>query len=788
MAQQLVTDFVVTNVPGAYSQYTVQNTSVGIAATGIVTIVGEADGGPSYTTEDLSANFFGPDQLSKVIAKYTSGQIVDAFYALTAPSNDTNITGAPNRIYIAKTNTGFSASIELPNVYGTLYQTVEGILGNNTQEKVTATQLEVAPQITSNTITVFNDFTFTVTSANATAGAVYSNNTHHFTVTSTIVAGTSLATTGNGLPLASGTLTKVSGTGDATITFSAVTVPLDAASFTIRLNGTDEAIVTLSTNFADHSTAADLATELTTLLGPLTFGLISASAGIAPNTIVLTFLADPTNYQNGFGKSVELIDSTPSDLSLMGLTPGLYVSSAESAVQINVSNSNMGLNSTVGVSGQIPFTIGYQGTSASLILSGTMLNTTVVGGIGSNIINLDMSQFATLRDLANYINTLPGYTAFVASFGNQLPPSALDQEPGGIGICSTGSGLMPGRIKDGLYLFKNAIVAIPAVSFLADATAGIPTPQSQYYFLTGGQRGATRAIDVVNAVNTLEGIATNFVVPLFSEDASADIILGLTDPASTYTIDAVNALIKSHCIAMSTPIMKRNREGVLSYFGSFANAQIQAQSIAFFRCSLTFQQVKQVNSTGAIQLYQPWYGACIAAGMQAAGFYKGITNKFANVISYVDPSDFDSGSPTDVEAALLAGLLILQSTTGGNRWISDQTTYGYDTNFVYNSIQAVYGADIISLDLAESFQATFVGQSLADVNAASGLTFLARKMEQYFQIKLITSSSDAPAGYKNAVVSVNGPTMTVSVEIKLSTTLYFVAISFVISEVTQSAS
>lgn len=65
------------------------------------------------------------------------------------------------------------------------------------------------------------NYTFTVSSANATLGAVYSNNGQMFTVGATIVAGTSLAATGSGLPSSSGTLTLVSGTGDATIAFSA---------------------------------------------------------------------------------------------------------------------------------------------------------------------------------------------------------------------------------------------------------------------------------------------------------------------------------------------------------------------------------------------------------------------------------------------------------------------------------------------------------------------------------------------------------------------------------------
>lgn len=63
-------------------------------------------------------------------------------------------------------------------------------------------------------------YLFTVTSANATLGAIYTNNSLTYTVTATIASGTQLFTTQASAPLSSGTLTKASGTGDATISFS----------------------------------------------------------------------------------------------------------------------------------------------------------------------------------------------------------------------------------------------------------------------------------------------------------------------------------------------------------------------------------------------------------------------------------------------------------------------------------------------------------------------------------------------------------------------------------------
>lgn len=64
---------------------------------------------------------------------------------------------------------------------------------------------------------------FTVSSANATIGATYTDaSTNVWTVLGTIAAGTNLYCSGSGTAPTSGVLTKTSGTGDATITFSVV--------------------------------------------------------------------------------------------------------------------------------------------------------------------------------------------------------------------------------------------------------------------------------------------------------------------------------------------------------------------------------------------------------------------------------------------------------------------------------------------------------------------------------------------------------------------------------------
>jgi hypothetical protein len=72
---------------------------------------------------------------------------------------------------------------------------------------------------------------FTTSLANANIGATFTNNGQTFTVQATIAPNTILSCTGTGAPTASGTLTKASGTGDATIAFSAVTAISPVISF-----------------------------------------------------------------------------------------------------------------------------------------------------------------------------------------------------------------------------------------------------------------------------------------------------------------------------------------------------------------------------------------------------------------------------------------------------------------------------------------------------------------------------------------------------------------------------
>lgn len=706
MAQQITTsDQGTLTVPGSTVSINVKSTPVGVAVDGNIVIIGEADGGPDFRAQDLVDMSFTPDQGDKVAQMFISGPIVDAFRAYAAPSNDPDIVGSANRIYIAKTNTSVKAQSTVDTDYGVLKDSNYGKPGNGYRYQVTSTAAETAPTITSDVIAAFG-------------------------------------------------------------------APLNGTSFTVRLNGGAATVITLSGTASDHNSAATLCTELNTQLPA---GLV-ASPGTLSGTIKLTVAVDSAAYRKSWGKSFELIDSTPGDLASLELSAGIVVSSQEPSIELQISNSNSGINQTLDVSADVAMLIGYLGTTATLSINQTtkMLTTVVVGGAGSAL-SVDMSQYKTLSDLVAFINSQTGYSASVFAASQQLAPSALDAQTT-LPIAAGEAGVKPGRIKKALANFVKQMSGA-ALTFVPTATGGLPAPMANAVFLSGGLRGATLAADVADAVEACGGISVNMVVPLFSRDASLDITDGITDSSSTYTIDAIHALVKNHCIQFSTPKLKRHRIGFLSFMGTYAQSKQKAQDMGNYRISMACQQASQLNSVGGIVMFQPWIVSVIASGMQAAGFYKSICNHAANVISFIDPTGYDSGSPGDNEDALEAGLLVLAQDATRNYFVSDQTTYGFDNNNVYNSIQSVYLSDVLAVDLSNSLQREYTGKSFADINEAVVGAFIAKKMLNYKSQKAIVGTPKTPLGYKNLDIDIQAPALYVRVEVVIASAIYFIPLT-----------
>lgn len=844
MAQQYVTVDGRLIIPGAYPKIAVQSQNSGLSVSGVIALVGESSTGPAYNQEaDLEATAsFGPDQAGAVIAKYGSGQIVDAFRATAQPANDPNITGAPNRFIIVKTNQGAKASSPLTKIGGGTYATLQTLLaganGNQLYQQTFADGVnggaaEVRP--TTGTFTWINNVASLNTEFRVNGGAaipltVGANTTPAALVTAVDAlagvaasGGASLATAqssvgnlavgsivGNQMTLSyTGTFTNTPVVGstlfipNGSVVQGAGTANVGAYVVTAATNNSITAV-----KLSDANKGGAVAGTIT---APVTVGSIAVSATVANDMVVyglVTITLEAGNVVDGIGKTLAISElTTGTDLLSRyayqsSTTPVTWVSKAAGAtnltsaveyrVELDVSRVADGVAEEMAAGGEVALLISYSGTTATITISTTALTTTVVGGTGANL-NITLSSFSTIADLATFINAQTGYKCAVGTTTlGQFAPTTLDRVTAQ-GICST-FGALNGRIKMDAFKFFEAIRTGSGsvqlgITTAVRADAGIPDLAGPTYF-TGGSKGGSSTANFTAGLDALERVTCNFVVPLISRDAAADIADGLTDSASTYAIDSVNAYARTHVLSMSKVKKKRNRQAFCSKRGTFLEARNAASNLASARVAMTFQDIKNSDSQGNLIQFHPWMGACVAAGMQAAGFYRAIVRKFANVSGAVmADGSFSDRDDTNVEDALLSGLLPLKRhVSGGFYWVSDQTTWTKDDNFVYNSIQAMYAADIIALTTALRMEDAFAGQSVADVTASAALTFLQGVMRDFRRLKLIAPSDDAPEGFKNAKVTIAGVAMIVEVEIKLAGAIYFIPISFLVSPVQQTAS
>lgn len=954
MALQAVTPDAVLTIPGATAGFRVQSNPGGLATSGVLLLIGEADQGPGFGQEsDLTANFFGPDELSRLQSKYGTGPLVDAARIAAQAANDPDIQGAPTGWICVKTNQPGKASLALARAgstdYGSLYDQNWGEPGNLISALVEEAPTEVAPTQT---------FSFVPSGINASAFRLRQNGaavqslaisaeTTPLAFVGSVVSGSSTGLCSMANLLATGGVARdvistfantdtlaVAVAGNViTITLGGaatawVTTPQIGDTLIIPLTSTwgctqsscikgasdenaGQYVVTSATattivakklhdNDADTVSApavvaaAQIGSEHTDILvwsqvaitnatgtaramlatanvgvtitgtasaSSLTLTLASGSWAALPqvndylyipstapatwhasganggfyrvtaattSTVTMTRLSNgnPASFAataiaaisdlvcrrpaiDGVAKSMEAYDgagavsvaaefftSAGSAVTWLSttVTPVQTISAAEMEIRVTTNRASQGVSEEIVAGGDVVLLVGYLGTTATLTITGTTLSTSVTGGTGANF-SVNLKTFKTIGDLAAYINSQTGYTA---SAGNNLLAQApvfnnskltLDQGTYNIG---TTHGNRTGRIKRDAWLFyatlASSSILIQLGNPAAPATAGLPEAQV-LRFLSGGTRGATLAADVVNALAACEKLRANFVCPLFSRDADADIADGLTDASSTYTAAAVFAATKTHVLKMSTIKAKRNRQAFLGTNDSFDGAIAAANSMASFRVAMCFQGFKAQASDGSIATMPAWGAAVYAAAMQSAGFYRSIMNKGINTSGVVaNDSSFDANSDTQVETALLNGLLPARlRPTGGFAWISDQTTYAVDTNFVYNSIQAVYAADLVALTTAQRMERQLIGQSLADVSAASAAALFANIMADLKRLKLLASSDDAISGFKNAVFKLVGNTLFVSAEVKIANALAFIPISFTISEVVQSA-
>jgi hypothetical protein len=316
--------------------------------------------------------------------------------------------------------------------------------------------------------------------------------------------------------------------------------------------------------------------------------------------------------------------------------------------------------------------------------------------------------------------------------------------------------------------------------------------------LTGGSKGATKTTDIVAALSKFEKFHVNSIVPLFSRDATDDIADNLTDAASTYTIDGIHQAVKTHISIMKTTKKRSERQGYLSVKSSYAAAKEKVGNMADARLQMMIQDIRQSNAQGVIKWFQPWALACLMAGARGgAPIGLPLTFKFLNCSGIRHSSqpmntaeadivvDFDPD--TQYDDAIQSGVTFLEAPrTGGFRVIVDNTTYGIDDNWVYNRANVLHAGDIVAYNFRNIMESRYIGVK-NNVLAAEVRSTAESVLATYLSQGITVGTDDAPQGFKDLSVRIEGSTIFISVTVKLVEGIDFVLVDIVLQRASQNA-
>lgn len=390
----------------------------------------------------------------------------------------------------------------------------------------------------------------------------------------------------------------------------------------------------------------------------------------------------------------------------------------------------------------------------------------------------------TIQQLVDLITAAGNYTC-TTTYKLASSKSAADLDPISTSLdVKTSAKTLRGQQKELLDIINSESQLISA-SREADVEGTIAVSAKQ--FLSGAVRGASANSDFQAGFDMLLAKRCNTIIPLISRDASDLISSGDTDPASAFTVDAVNTQALTHCILASNTKNRSERNCYVSKKDSFANAQAAALDLNHERASMLFQDVEVLASSGDLVFLDPWAAACILGGIQS-GTPVGTPATF-KLINANGIRHEDYNSKTQIDLAIASGLLPLEEVdSGGIRVVVQNATYSKDANFVFNRPSVLAAADNVAFNLRANLEAIFVGEKARTGSAEAIKNAVIAVMSTFLQNEIIVGDdTNNGLGWKDLLVTINGNVAIVDITITPVQGIDFVLNRITLDNIRQSA-
>jgi hypothetical protein len=727
-------------------------TPIGLSATGIVHILGEAEGG-----EPGVLHIIDDPVLAKSI--FRSGPLADAIRVAFNPSGDTRIPGGAFRVVAYKTNASLPAGVSLPGDEAGVTDTSTGastttvitlttgglvvdahigrwvlingekrrIVSNTATEITLATALSAAPENTDDVLILDNQLALTARD--------YGNHTSQISVE--LEPGT-----GEGVVV--------------TLVFEDVEERSDevAGSAMLSLKYVGGPIF----NLTGLVTTIDNTGLIVTT--DLTAGGVDDAAGM-----VMVF-AD--------GSQREIATNTTGANAVYTLAAGMELTTAQ---QTDLAGTAVFIRNVTSADASIT---GANGEA-------TNLTTEVLPTADDLAIDFSTLGITTLRQLVDYINGNTNYEASVPAgvnpdttllanydFGtrNTAVDVRFDEE-----IDPDNKGTFRQDLQavvDWINTYSTLVTATKATvgadegSELPAVTGGVSgTIRDVPVFFNGGARGVSSNSSFQSGFDLLIQQRGNHIVPLISQDLVNE---GL---GSTATFASVAAQLKEH-VKKARTTDKNEMGGYIGMNGTKAQLIAQAATFNDGDVELMGQKMGFLDVNGSLKTMDEWSAAVVAAGMRSGTNEVGepLTFKAINTTTLTQDSSWSPQSRQDINELLAAGVMFAEVTNAGIvRWVRDITTYISDDNVAFMDGNTRDAVRFIAYDLRTYLEDRFTGLKATPATVASIRESTAAKMAEYLTDNIIVTSLDPETqskeipGFRNLRVFIDGTVATIRVEI-----------------------
>ena len=462
-------------------------------------------------------------------------------------------------------------------------------------------------------------------------------------------------------------------------------------------------------------------------------------------------------------------------------------SAAERKVKLDTIRTTDGtVQPDTAIGGNVCFELSYYNsaaTAATVSIDATRTMTIDLTGTGLTDISVRTNKYATLQDLADFLNTQTGLSARVPNpLLRSLPSSCLDMVSGVNILSGSATPAYNGRLKKDYYdwnqYFDLNVVLVDFVAGGLTLKAGLPAAETVPSYLAGGEVGATTDASIQTGLDELLKVAVRVVIPTFSRDSILDIQDGLTDPSSTYTIGAIHAAAKAHVATASNDINRKYRFAALSFDGSFEDSKNLCATDSYERIQYFFQRVTATNGDGELVKLLPWEAAAAVSACRCQSVLGTSMLRKSFLLSSVEHTgvaslydetttpDFDPADRGQLEEAIASGMVVLQALPGfGVTMVSPDLSSRSRTNdpkaWVYERISVLFVCDEVR-DTVQSVLENFIGNRTSDVSEALLRSAVSDTLDTFTP----ASGNGAILAYKVLDVKINGNVAKIKLSVK----------------------